>query len=91
MRGVAHSPAFKAKMVEKMLRPDGPSAYALAVESNVAQSTLARWKHEALTIGGMSSKKKTTRTGKRKPLGSESKRGPQTPTVLRAGDGCVSV
>lgn len=54
-------------MIERMLHPDGPSAYALAAESNLAQSTLARWKREALTMGGMSRKsKKKTRTKKRK-------------------------
>jgi transposase-like protein len=60
MRGVAHSPAFKAKMIEKMLQPDGPSATALAAESNVAQTTLSRWKREALTMGAMSLKRKKT-------------------------------
>lgn len=67
MRGVAHSGAFKAKMLEKMLHPNGPSAYALAAESSVAQSTLARWKREALTMGGMSHKKENTRPRGRKP------------------------
>ena len=65
MRGIPHSAAFKAKMIEKMLHPDGPSAYALAAESNLPQSTLARWRREALTMEGMSHKKKT-KTGKRK-------------------------
>jgi len=64
MRGVAHSPAFKVKMIEKLLRPDGPSAYALAAEVNVSQSTLSNWKRDALTIGDMGSKK--TRSRKRK-------------------------
>ena len=64
MRGIAHSPAFKAKMIEKMLRPDGPSAYALAAEANVSQSTLSRWKRDALTMGDVSRKK--TGIGKRK-------------------------
>lgn len=61
MRGVTHSPAFKAKMIQKMLSPGGPSAYALAAEANVSQSTLSRWKREALTLGDMG-KKKTTRS-----------------------------
>jgi len=65
MRGVAHSPAFKAKMIEKMLRPDGPSAYALATESNMPQSTLARWKRDALTIDDMGNKKSKNKKRKR--------------------------
>ena len=59
MRGVAHSPAFKAKMIEKMLHPDGPSAYALASQVNVSQSTLSKWRRDALTLGDMTSKKKS--------------------------------
>lgn len=54
-------------MIERMLHPDGPSAYALAAESNLPQSTLARWKREALTMSGMSRKnKKKGGTKKRK-------------------------
>ena len=61
MRGVAHSPAFKAKMIEKMLHPDGPSAYALASQANMSQSTLSKWRRDALTLGGMASKKSNKR------------------------------
>jgi hypothetical protein len=42
MRGITHPRAFKAKMVPKMLMPDGPSAHALAREADLPQSTLAR-------------------------------------------------
>lgn len=67
MRGVAHSAAFRAKMVEKMLRTDSPSTYAVAAEVNLPQSTLARWKRQALTMGDMGSKSKNkTAAGKRK-------------------------
>ena len=51
-------------MIQKMLSPGGPSAYVLAAESNVAQTTLSRWRHDALTMGDMGAKKR--RTGKRK-------------------------
>ena len=44
-------------MIQKMLSPGGPSAYALAAESNVSQSTLSRWKRDALTLGDMGGKK----------------------------------
>ena len=46
------------------MSPGGPSAYALAAESNVAQTTLSRWRHDALTMGDMSGKK--AKSGKRK-------------------------
>lgn len=51
-------------MIQKMLSPGGPSAYALAVETNVSQSTLSRWKREALTLDDMGNKKKPS-SGKR--------------------------
>jgi transposase len=47
------------------LHPNGSSTYALAAETNVAQSTLARWRREAVTMGDMGKKRKTG-TGKRK-------------------------
>ena len=59
MRGVSHSPSFGAKMIQKMLSPGGPSAYALAAEANVSQTTLSRWKRDALTLGDMGDKKKS--------------------------------
>ena len=59
-----YSAAFKAKMLQKLLSPNAPSAYSLSTEANVAQSTLSRWRHEAVTIGDMSKKK--TVTGRRK-------------------------
>jgi len=71
MRGVAHSPAFKAKMIEKMLHPAGPSAYALASQVNVSQSTLSKWRRDALTLDGMTSKKKSS--GRRKNRSVEEK------------------
>lgn len=66
MPGVAHSPAFRAKMVQKMLSPGGPSAYALAAETKVSQSTLSRWKREALMLGDMSSNKQTSKRSSRR-------------------------
>lgn len=52
-------------MIEKMLRPGGPSAYALAAESNMPQSTLARWKRDALIMDDMGNKKSKTKKRKR--------------------------
>ena len=65
MHRIAHSPAFKAKMIEKMLRPDGPSAYALAAEANVCQSNRSRWKRDAVTLGPRGDKKMNSGRGKR--------------------------
>ena len=65
MRGVAHSPAFKAKMIAKMLHPEGPSAYALAAEVNASQTTLSKWRREALTLAGMTPKKSTNKKRKK--------------------------
>lgn len=38
-----YSPELKARMVEKLLRPGGPSATALGRETGIPQSTLSRW------------------------------------------------
>lgn len=60
MPGARYSPAFKEKMVEKLLRPNGPSTYALARESGVPQSTLSRWLQETRTLDGMKKQRKGT-------------------------------
>ena len=49
-----YSEAFKAKMVQKLLVPGGPSAGALSSQVGVAQSTLSRWARKAGMMGGMS-------------------------------------
>jgi len=54
MPGAAYSTSFKTKMVEQLVRPGAPSAYALAREHGVPQVTLSRWKRKALTLNGMS-------------------------------------
>jgi transposase len=48
---------FKAKMVEKLARPGGPSASALAHETGVAQTTLSRWLRAAGRVNGMGATK----------------------------------
>jgi transposase len=57
MGGTTYSPAFKAKMVEKLLGPDGRSACSLSREVGVPQSTLSRWTRQAVTLKGMDKKK----------------------------------
>ena len=58
-----YSTAFKQKMVEKLLHPNGPSAWALSQECGVTYTTLSRWANDARTLGGMETKneKKTTK------------------------------
>lgn len=48
---------FKAKMVKKMTRPDGSSARSLSFETGVSQTTLSRWRREAVRVPGMSETK----------------------------------
>jgi transposase-like protein len=50
-----YSESFKAKMVQKMASPGGPSANALAQEVGIHQSTLSRWLR-AGKVEGMASK-----------------------------------
>jgi len=52
-----YSEAFKAKMVQKMSAPGGPSANALAREVGVDQSTLSRWQRRAAKVDGMDKKR----------------------------------
>ena len=49
-----YSEAFKAKMIQRMSVPGGPSANALAREVGVGQSTLSRWHRHAAKVFGMS-------------------------------------
>lgn len=46
---VVYSTAFKAKMVQRLASPGGPSASALSKELGVGQTTLSRWLREAST------------------------------------------
>ena len=55
-----YSEAFKAKMVQKMSTPGGPSANELAREVGVNQSTLSRWRRRAARVDAMAKKKETT-------------------------------
>jgi len=49
--------AFKAKMIQRMSAPGGPSANALAQEVGVHQATLSRWLRRAARVDGMSPRK----------------------------------
>lgn len=51
-----YSPAFKAKMVHKMLLPGGISANALSSQVGVSQGALSRWLREARNGQSMAKK-----------------------------------
>ena len=66
MPGARYSAAFKNKMVEKLLRPNGPSACAVSREVGISQPTLSRWVREAGTLSDVSKKKsKSQKNSKR--------------------------
>ena len=47
-----YSTGFKARIIQKLATPGGPSANQLAQEVGVAQSTLSRWLRQAGSFGG---------------------------------------
>lgn len=70
MPGARYSAAFKQKMVEKLLHPSGPTAWALSRDCGVTYTTLSRWARDARTLDGMS---KTKDEKKRKRWTTEEK------------------
>ncbi len=71
-----YSEAFKRRMVNKLCGPGAISAYALAEEEGLAQSTLSRWKRQAATLVDM-----TTRDKNNKPNEETPRKRPQDWTV----------
>lgn len=62
-----YSPAFKSRMLRRLIGPSAISANALAQEVGVHQPLLSRWLRESRTLEGMTpSRKKKTRTGAEK-------------------------
>ena len=59
-----YSEAFKAKMVQRMSRPDRVSVYALSEDVGVHQTMLSRWLLEVSRVGGVSKRKKQPRRTK---------------------------
>jgi transposase-like protein len=53
-QGKAYSPAFKAKMVRRLLGRDAVSARQLSRESGVSQQSLSLWRREALSLADVS-------------------------------------
>ena len=56
MGGATYSPAFRSKMLEKLLGPDARSACSVSREVGIPQSTLSRWVREAGTLESMGKK-----------------------------------
>lgn len=54
----AYSEAFKRKLVQRMLLPNGPSANRLSQEVGINQPTLSRWLREATTLEPVTKRKK---------------------------------
>lgn len=53
-----YSEAFKRKVVQRMLLPNGPSANRLSQEVGVGQPTLSRWLREATTLEPVTKRRK---------------------------------
>ena len=61
-----YSPAFKIRMVRRLVGPDGMSANALAREAGISQSNLSRWLRESRNVGDMDPSSKRQWTGAQK-------------------------
>jgi transposase len=61
-----YSPAFKSRMLRRLIGPAAVSANALAKEVGVHQPLLSRWLRESRTIEGMSPAKKRKWSGAEK-------------------------
>lgn len=53
-----YSEAFKRKLVQRMLMPNGPSANKLSQEVGLNQPTLSRWLREATTLEPVTKRRK---------------------------------
>jgi transposase-like protein len=53
-----YSEAFKRKLVQRMLLPNGPSANKLSQEMGINQPTLSRWLREATTLEPVTKRRK---------------------------------
>ena len=61
-----YSPAFKSRMLRRLIGPSAMSANALAQEVGVGQPLLSRWLRESRTVEGMGSSKRRKWTGAEK-------------------------
>ena len=58
---MAYSTAFRAKIVQKLMQPNGPTQGAVSRDTGIPQTTLSRWMAGARTIAPMSSKSPSKR------------------------------
>ena len=61
-----YSPAFKSRMLRRLVGPSAMSANALAKEVGVGQPRLSRWLHDSRTVEDMGSSKRKKWTGAEK-------------------------
>lgn len=61
-----YSPAFKSRMLRRLIGPSALSANALAKEVGVGQELLSRWLRESRTVEDMASSKRKKWTGAEK-------------------------
>ena len=61
-----YSPAFKSRMLRRLIGPSAMSANALAQEVGVGQPLLSRWLRESRTVEDMAASKKRQWTGAEK-------------------------
>ena len=57
----SYSPAFKARVVQRLVGPRAISANRLAPSVGVSQETLSRWLREAHSVEGMTNAKRQTK------------------------------
>jgi transposase-like protein len=62
----SYSPAFKARVVQRLVGPRAISANRLAPSVGVSQETLSRWLREAHSVEGMTKKRQPKWTGAEK-------------------------
>ena len=61
-----YSPAFKSRMLRRLVGPSAMSANALAHEVGVGQPLLSRWLRESRNVAGMGASRKKKWTGAEK-------------------------
>lgn len=62
-----YSESFKRKIVQRVLMPGGPSAYALSKEVGIGQPTISRWVRSFGSVVRMNNKREGAASGSRRP------------------------
>lgn len=58
MSGRHYSPAYKARVMQRLMSPGGPTALDVAKEFGVPHGTVCRWRSEAGTVDEVSKKRR---------------------------------